>query len=71
MTDPIYLSSNTCVYFPAWCEKARKHMCVIDRNDMTLAVKVTLNPNTTNHYLNLRYLFQVFKFRVEIFHYLS
>ena len=30
-----------------WCEKARKHICVIDRHDMTLAVKVALNPNTT------------------------
>ena len=30
------------------CEKARKHMCVADRRDMTLAVKVALNPNTTN-----------------------
>ena len=29
-------------------EKARKHMCVADRHDMTLAVKVALNPNTTN-----------------------
>ena len=34
-----------CLY---WCEKARKHMCVADCHDMTLAVKVTLNPNTTN-----------------------
>ena len=31
-----------------WCEKARKHMCVTDRHDMTSAVKVALNPNTTN-----------------------
>ena len=23
-------------------------MCITDRNDMTLAVKVALNPNTTN-----------------------
>ena len=28
--------------------KARKHICVTDRHDMTLAVKVALNPNTTN-----------------------
>ena len=28
--------------------KARKHMCVINHHDMTLAVKVALNPNTTN-----------------------
>ena len=31
-----------------WCEKARKDMCVTDRHDMTLAVKVALNPNITN-----------------------
>ena len=31
-----------------WCEKARKHICVTDHHDMTLAVKVALNPNTTN-----------------------
>ena len=31
-----------------WCEKARKHMCITDSHDMTLAVKVALNPNTTN-----------------------
>ena len=31
-----------------WCEKARKHICVTDRHDMTLAVKVALNRNTTN-----------------------
>ena len=31
-----------------WCEKAMKHMCVTDHLDMTLAVKVALNPNTTN-----------------------
>ena len=34
-----------CYY---WCEKARKHICVTDRHDMTLAVKVALNLNTTN-----------------------
>ena len=28
-------------------EKARKHTCITDRRDMT-AVKVALNPNTTN-----------------------
>ena len=32
-----------------WCEKARKHICVTDRHYMTLAVKVALNPNTTNY----------------------
>ena len=32
----------------SWCEKARKHICVTDRHDMTLAVKVALNSNTTN-----------------------
>ena len=31
-----------------WLEKARKQKCVTDRHDMTLAVKVALNPNTTN-----------------------
>ena len=31
-----------------WCEKAMKHMCITDHHDMTLAVKVALNPNTTN-----------------------
>ena len=31
-----------------WCEKARKHICVTDSHDMTLTVKVALNPNTTN-----------------------
>ena len=31
------------------CEKARKHICVTDRHDITLAVKVALNPNTTNN----------------------
>ena len=28
--------------------KARKHIYVTDCHDMTLAVKVVLNPNTTN-----------------------
>ena len=36
-----------CEYRP-WYEKARKHMCVTDRHDMTLVVKVALKPNTTN-----------------------
>ena len=27
-----------------WCEKARKHICVTDLHDTTLAVKVALNP---------------------------
>ena len=31
-----------------WCEKARKHICVTDCHDMTLAVKVALNSNTIN-----------------------
>ena len=30
------------------CEKARKHMCVTDRHDITLAVQVALNPDTAN-----------------------
>ena len=28
--------------------KYRKHMCVTDRHDMSLAVKVAINPNITN-----------------------
>ena len=39
-----------CYY---WCEKARKHICVTKLHDMTLVVKVALNPNTTN--LSLSY----------------
>ena len=39
-----------CLY---WCEKARKHKCVTDRHDMTLAVKVALDPNTTNNFFPL------------------
>ena len=35
---------NLCWY---WCEKARKRMCVIDRHDIALSVKVALYPNTT------------------------
>ena len=38
--------------FHYWCEKARKHICVTDSHDMTLAVKVALNPNTTNQPTN-------------------
>ena len=41
----VALERKLCQY---WCEKARKHICVTDRHDMTLAVKVPLNPNTTN-----------------------
>ena len=36
---------SVCLY---WCEKARKHICMTDFHDMTLAVKVALNPNTAN-----------------------
>ena len=46
--------SDTLTAEPPWrglclycCEKARKHMCVTDRHDMTLAVKVALDLNTT------------------------
>ena len=35
-----------------WCEKASKQICVTGRHDMTLAVKVALNPNTTNQHTN-------------------
>ena len=38
-----------CLY---WCEKARKYVCVTDRHDMTLAVQVPLNPDTTNQPTN-------------------
>ena len=38
--------------FQYWCKKARKHICVTDRHDMTLAGKVALNPNTTNQPTN-------------------
>ena len=40
-----FWKEKLCQY---WCEKARKHICVTDRRDMTLAVKVALDPNTTN-----------------------
>ena len=39
-----------------WCEKARKQICVTDRHDMTLAVKVALNPNTTNQPTKVFYI---------------
>ena len=40
---------------PYWCEKARKHMCVTESHDMTLAVKAALNPYTTNnHHIDQR-----------------
>ena len=35
-----------------WCEKARKHICVTDRHDMTLADKVALNTHTTKQMTN-------------------
>ena len=46
-----FLWKEKCWY---WYEKARyeKHICVTDRHDMTLAVKVALNPNTTNQPTN-------------------
>ena len=48
--------------------KDRKHMYVTDCHDMTLAVKVELNPNTTNapitcndlHIINEHFLFYYF-----------
>ena len=30
-----------------WREKVRKHRCVTDRHDITLAIEVAFNPNTT------------------------
>ena len=44
-----------CLY---WCEKARKHICVTNRHDMTLAVKVALNPNTINQSISPCFLLQ-------------
>ena len=41
-----WLWKESCV--STGVRKTRKHMCVTDRHDMTLAVKVALNPNTTN-----------------------
>ena len=41
-----WLSKEKLCYY--WCEKARKHMFVTIHHDMTLAVKVALNHNTTN-----------------------
>ena len=38
-------NEKLCQYL---CEKARRYMCVTDRYDMTLAVKLALIPNTTN-----------------------
>ena len=52
-------SANACekstrwLWKGSWCEKARKHVCVTDRHDMTLAVKVALNSNTTNQLILL------------------
>ena len=48
------------------CEKARKHMCVTDRHDMTLSVKVALNPNTTNQPTDI-FCISKFKFQIQIF----
>ena len=44
-----------CYY---WCDKAKNHIhvCVTDRHGMTLAVKVVLNPNTTNQPIEPRTL---------------
>ena len=35
-------------------------MCVTDRHDMTLAVKVAVNPNTTNQELNVLHVKEYF-----------
>ena len=35
----VALERKLCQY---WCEKARKHMCITDRHDMTLAAEGTL-----------------------------
>ena len=36
-----------------WCERTRKHMCVTNHHDVTLAVKVALNLNTINQLLQI------------------
>ena len=47
-----------CYY---WHEKARKHMCITHHHDMTLAVKVVLNPNTTKQPTGVKnQYFQIF-----------
>ena len=40
-----------------WCEKARKHICLTNCHDMTLAVKVAVNLNTTK--LDFSHLFEL------------
>ena len=63
-------SAEACEKSSQWlwkeklCEKARKHVCVTDHHDMTLAVRVALNPNTTNqhfiywHYRHMHIIFR-------------
>ena len=46
--DLVLETRKTEGLFGKGCEKARKHMCVTDRHDMILAIKMALNPNTTN-----------------------
>ena len=41
-----WLCKESCV--STACEKARKHKCVTNRHDMTLAVKMLFDTNTTN-----------------------
>ena len=47
--------------------KARKHICVTDRHDMTLAVKVALNPNTTNQFIQRTVSLMVILFSTKCF----
>ena len=41
----LHWKEKLCQYM---CEKARKHMCVTELHDMTLAVKVAFDLNTTS-----------------------
>ena len=45
------LGKKSCV------STGRKHICVLDRLDMTLAIKVALNPNTTKQLILMNFLY--------------
>ena len=42
-------------------------MCITNRHDMTLAVKVVLNPNTTNQIALADYKIKLDKMRIFVF----
>ena len=49
-------SAEACEKSSRWLWKDKlcwKHICITDHHDMTLAGKVALNPNTTNHHLHI------------------